>query len=654
MPEIERREVGDNGCREPGESELRDPEGRTGPAAHYQPLPRSRDPPCSRPDQRHSIAPTICRFMDTSSATAQDHLRKVIDDEIKVHEQAAQELKYRRNALAPISRLPPETLIEIFSLLPIPTDEYERVPYLARIRVTHVCHRWREVALYSPSLWNHINFTKLTLAGLTEILARAKTSPLYFEANKITPLYMKRFASLGSELEAHISHTRHLTISGEFPGVLERLVSPAPALVSLTLTKLSASFPQCIIPNSLFNGTAPKLTRLELFGYNIRWKSPLLKGLQTLNICAPSTQAMPRLDDWLTALDQMSQLKTLMLSNATPAVSAGHPRISEMRRTVTLPSLTHFDISASAKGCALALAHLVLPALISLHVTSISQSWDGADVRSVIPYVARNAHGPQDTAPLQTILLDEEAMHVKIVAWTVPEADAAVCDLLTLVKASASARLVFLVTPDSGWTDGTETVIFDAMLSRLPLNAISTLSAQNNARLSKEVWLSHAPRLAMLKRALLVPTAVRAFREMLEEDATPNDLPRLPQLTKLILSKASLTALRTYHLRNMLVKRKEHGAPLEVLDLRSCIGTDRAIQLLSEIVGNVQGPATTLKEGLPAFFNWERRVGPFDEEEERTDDDEYDDGPGPWYAPTDEEENDEEEDDFDLDLYVDQ
>lgn len=75
------------------------------------------------------------------------------------------------------------------------------------------------------------------------------------------------------------------------------------------------------------------------------------------------------------------------------------------------------------------------------------------------------------------------------------------------------------------------------------------------------------------------------------------------------------------------------------------LGTKRAIKLLSETVGTVQGPAKTLKGGPSAFFNWERGVGPFGEEEERTDDDKYDDGPGPWYDDsTDEGDNEEDED----------
>ena len=437
--------------------------------------------------------------------------------------------------------------------------------------------------------------------------------------------------------------------------------------LSLSLTKSSRPhiLSRCIIPNSLFNGTAPKLTRLELLGCSIGWKSPLLKGLQTLKMLAPSVEDMPKLEDWLDALNEMSQLKTLILDNAIPAIAIDYPHIPEPQRTVTLPSLTHFDIAGPVVECMFALAHLVLPVLISLHVTSKAQPgcWYDSDddIRFLIPYVARNVHGPQDTAPLQTILFNGEEMGAEIVAWTAPDADIDVCDSVTLIKAAASAHLVLSVTSEGGWHDGMETVIFDAMLSHLPLNAISMLSAQNNTRLSKQVWLSHSPRLIKLNWVLLVSTVVRALREMLEEDVPPNGRPRLPQLTKLILSKVSLTVLRTHHLCNMLVKRKEHGSPLEALDLRTCIGTEHAIKLLSETVGNVQGPTETLKVGHSAFFGWGGRASPFDEEEEHADDDGYDDGPGSWYgsmgegteSERDEDESDGYDDDYYSDLYID-
>jgi len=368
-----------------------------------------------------------------------------------------------------------------------------------------------------------------------------------------------RFQAFERQLEAHISHTLHLSISGIFQIGLERLVSPAPVLEVLSLSNTSHpfEFPPPVIPDALFNGIAPKLANLELIGCNISWKSPLLKALQTLHILRPSEEARPTLEDWLDALNEMSQLKTLTLHSSTPVAFDDDMLISEPRRAVTLPSLTRFNISASAKDCALALAHLVLPALICLQVAAKSHDWDGEDLRLVIPHIARNAHGPQDTAPPQSIVLSGGRTDVDIFAWTVPDANDKVLDPVTLLRMAISARLFFSATTNGSWRDGTDTEIFDGMMAHLPMHTISGLLAQNHTPFSKEVWLRHSPRLAMLKLVRLARTSVKPFRQMLAEDAPPGSPLRLPPLTNLILDDVSLTALRTYHLRDMLIKRKD-------------------------------------------------------------------------------------------------
>ena len=113
--------------------------------------------------------------------------------------------------------------------------------------------------------------------------------------------------------------------------------------------------------------------------------------------------------------------------------------------------------------------------------------------------------------------------------------------------------------------------------------------------------------------------------------APPNG-PRFPRLTKLILFNVPLTALRTYRLRDVLIKRAEQGAQLEILDLRTCTAAEHAIQILAETVSDVQGPAETLETGDPPFFNWKGGADFFDEEEKRADDEEYDDGSALWYV----------------------
>jgi hypothetical protein len=139
------------------------------------------------------------------------------------------------------------------------------------IRVAHVCRRWREAALDYPCFWSHINFTRLTSAGMAEILARAKMAPLHPQAD----VSRWRVEAFERQLGAHISHTHHFSLSGCFETALARLLSSAPTLESLSLSHKSPTYglPPATIPD---NCTAPNLTSLELENCDISWKSPLL------------------------------------------------------------------------------------------------------------------------------------------------------------------------------------------------------------------------------------------------------------------------------------------------------------------------------------------------------------------------------------------
>jgi hypothetical protein len=568
--------------------------------------------------------------MDTVSAQSRDHLRQTIIDEIKSLEVSTRALKMRHNELAPISRLPPETLATIFVFLSASAWD-ERPVHLKWIRVAHVCRRWREAALNHPRFWSHVNVTKLTPAGMAEILARAKMAPLHLGAD--FRWMDAQFVAFERQVEVHISHTRHLrvSISGDFESALARLSSPAPILESLSLSQKN-TWPPATIPDNLFSCTAPNLKRLELENCDISWKSPLLKGLRNLQILNISTKAKPKLEDWLDSLNEMPGVKTLFLQFATPLAPLASPFISEPSRIITLPSLTYFRIHAFAKDCALALAHLLLPALTSLHVDVKSQDREGEDVRLVIPYVARHVYVVLDIEPIRSILLAGERMCAEVYAWAMPDADAEISYPGTLGDMSSSACFVFTAGGDK-WRNGVDSTIFDAILTLLPANSILTFTAQNRTRLSKEFWLRHAPVWPLLEQARLVPTSVGALWEMLAED-TPPDGPRLPSLTRLILLDVRLNALRTYHLGDMLINRVEQGVPLEVLDLRTCVAADRAIQFLAEIVVDVQGPPDAGQMAMDEFFE---RVGIGY----------YDDGRSPWYDDMDDDESEDEDEDGD-------
>ncbi|KAH9174519.1 hypothetical protein EDB89DRAFT_548512 [Lactarius sanguifluus] len=541
-----------------------------------------------------------------------DHLRQaidIIDAEIESLEASIQALRYRRNALAPISSLPTEVVTTIFSFLHIPVtlssfklgEQPKRSERLAWLRVAHVCRQWRDIALDLPLLWNHVDFTIVSSAGAAEILSRAKKVPLYLEARVPCRLWDNtRFSALQEELQNHVLHISHLSISAEpfrLHRIFKGLVLPAPTLELLSLsgeeyTTASgnrAEREQVVVPDTLFDGSTPRLSYLELCNCDTSWNSPLLWGLKHLYIRTPFDT--PSLSIWLDALAQMPQLKTLSLHWASPVASHG------VDRTVTLPSLTLFEISSSASDCALALAHLTLPALTSLCLNAESYHWDGSDVHELLPYVARHAHGPQDTQPLQSMWFSRSEMRAKVLAWTLPDIDVDFPDQFAAFESMPSARVAFSVVGDN-WPPGLGAVVFNLVTRALPLDGIVTLTAQNHTMTPyRHFWHLNAPRWPVLQRVYLTPIEEHGFMELLSKDHRGRENPLLPSLTTLILVDAALLERRTLRLCDTLMKRVEQGVPLETLDLRKCLATSRVIELLSEIVVDVLGPEETFETG---------------------------------------------------------
>ncbi|KAH9030014.1 hypothetical protein EDB84DRAFT_1495541 [Lactarius hengduanensis] len=463
--------------------------------------------------------------MDPSSsptqANSREYQQQAIDAEIKSLEGSIRALKLRRNALTPISSLPTEVIAAIFSfLLPIAPSPFtilgERPDQLT----------WLRVAI-----------------------------PLYLEAR--VPI----------ELQARVSHTCHLAISAErfrLRKTLEGLVSPAPTLEYLSLFSdghWNSAISKVFIPDTLFDGTTPRLSHLQLHQCDISWKSPLLKGLKYLQIHIPSRDVRPSLSDWLDALDEMPQLEMLNLHSASPIA----PPDALLSVASSAPShflLEHLNISASVRDCGLALVHLLLPALTRLHLAATSCSLDGSDVQEILPYVVRHAHGPQDTQPLQSVLVRHDRTRADVLAWTKPNIDA-----------KSHNPIAFL-----------EVMAFAPAMTALPMDGLVTLTSQvftSPSPLNTQSWLRQAPRWPLLQRVRLATPAARGFTEMLLEDTGDHKCPLLPSLTNLVLIDVRLSARRTLRLCDALMKRVEQGVPLETLDLRTCLATSRAIELLS-------------------------------------------------------------------------
>ncbi|KAH9959018.1 hypothetical protein BC827DRAFT_538167 [Russula dissimulans] len=150
--------------------------------------------------------------MDLSMQDPSENLQ-VIDNELKTLEKSARSLNRRYNALAPISRLSFAILAIIFSFLPTPLQYKElqtrrKQDNLAWLRVSHVCHYWRKILLSRSWFWSRVDFTTLTLAGVTQVLSRSKMAPLVLMGN-LSDVYWdnSRKDAFGKLLVAHIHHT---------------------------------------------------------------------------------------------------------------------------------------------------------------------------------------------------------------------------------------------------------------------------------------------------------------------------------------------------------------------------------------------------------------------------------------------------------------
>jgi hypothetical protein len=545
--------------------------------------------------------------MDTCQANSREFLQQAIDAEIKSLEESIRSLKYRRNALAPISSLPTEVIFTIFSILRVPvaaspltpptlSDKPDNLPWF---RISHVCRHWREIALNQPLFWNQLYFNNFSSAGAAGILARAKMAPLYLEARVLGRWNDAQFSAFQTEIRMHTSHISHLDIGADFfhfSNVVEGLVSPAPILEYLSLA--CEGFPTVAtssgvsIPDTLFDGTTPRLSCLKLRKCDISWKSPFLKGLRYLEIRYPSASGRPSLSDWLDALDEMPQLEMLSLDGASPIALPSSPP-SGIKRTITLPSLSVLVFSASARDCGLALAHLILPALTRLRLEARSALQDGSDVQEVLPHVSQHAHGFHITQSM--IIRGEEersTISTSMLAW----AEASLPRPVAFPDGMPSAPLEFYFTGHH-WSSETNAAVFDAVMAALPLENLLSLTTKTGMNhFTRQVWLHHAQRWPLLQRVCLSPSAAHGFVAMLLEDSGGCENPLLPSLTTLELIDAELSVRGTIHLRDALMKRVEQGVPLEALDLQSCIASNRAVELLREIVVDVPGPKETFEE----------------------------------------------------------
>ncbi|KAI0632113.1 hypothetical protein C8Q77DRAFT_901843 [Trametes polyzona] len=280
-------------------------------------------------------------------------------------------------------------------------EKERRLPF--NVLVSHVCARWRAVAIDNPLLWSHIQIIgNPPYDRAKTYLERAKTAPLTISIDRTIDDDDFSMSDDSYEPEdpdpdlaimegimelivPHIAHWQALQIMVSFyphmQYALETLGSagPAPMLEVLQLyhyedTDEHVTFPHPTLREQsfrLFGGEAPRLTQVALWGVHLPWTqdgAPFLSGLTDLELAYHALDVRPSFYDFARILRSSPGLRTLTLCLSGPA---GEP--SEWPAS-GLPAAPPTD-TASGEVDVDALAPLVMPRLSELVLAYLDQAY---------------------------------------------------------------------------------------------------------------------------------------------------------------------------------------------------------------------------------------------------------------------------------------
>ena len=295
----------------------------------------------------------------------------------------------RRNTLVPIFIFPAEVLSRIFHFVAFSEKPYS----LGWAHVTHVCRRWRQIALDDSTLWTHFSTTSSrNKEWIAERLSRARNAPLVIE---IVGSMEKAVYSL---LLGHISHMRELHLRNLSPAHWEIVQAinthKAPALEHLELSANTSP----IVGDSLFKGPLPKLQILCLSQIIFPW-SRVPRG-QLTQLKVTLTEEVPTITSKDSQNDDLKQLIGLMvdcpllevltLENCLPA------KLSESSagQTIHLPRLSRLCLGGSSSRITNLLKMLKLSSSATLRLQCTSENTATHNDHEILPFLSAHFNCP--------------------------------------------------------------------------------------------------------------------------------------------------------------------------------------------------------------------------------------------------------------------
>ncbi|TCD65759.1 hypothetical protein EIP91_002243 [Steccherinum ochraceum] len=517
------------------------------------------------------------------------------------------------NTQVAIARLPPEILAQVFlhCIVPVAIGGYACPPSHKWLKVSHVCHFWREVALGTPGLWTHIHVRGLatTLECANAFLDRSRQSMLTlrvdFVAWKLSPVIHALIRSMVRADNLHLYLP--ITTMKEIGRLLPHF---APHLRSLYLgidCDLYRGDESYDTSQFLRACSAPALQELKISNVHFEGlKGTLPFTLKHLSIYNPGRGPSESLSVLLGILQGLCSLESLAISSDMYSALPSIPSSS-----IHMPHLKFLRVDTSTEECVHLLALLVIPASTIVSVSSRTrvQDDDGILLASVLvdKLMACVQHICREnmTAKLvlsrthlrvfQTDRSDHEARSVE--SWQSPQFDVAFIGPNGNIPCSWFADVCTLASP----LDVGILFISDGRL----LDCSPTLSPEHNS-----AWhevLRSMPNLFFLginnrvmsgriKDDHAVLELIRPYRSSSPDDigATSTSEFRIPvpKLEHLLLQDVTFKAAKSSRgprfvdeLMDVFQQRKEAGCELKQIIIRKCVNVEkRNVKKLRKVV----------------------------------------------------------------------
>ncbi|KAF8641443.1 hypothetical protein AX16_009956 [Volvariella volvacea WC 439] len=301
---------------------------------------------------------------DWSGFDSIDAARTRIDEDISRIEAQLQELhklRSRRNALAPVFRLPVEVLSQIMmdhqelvfkTCLYNPQSQHNRL--VLWIAISQVSHHWRSVALECPHLWTTISIPHMSHRWIEETARRSRRSRLSLLITY--PIHSAYWAKVHCSMVKEISRVSSLTFSGD----------PTNWTFFFAL-KLSSAPLKCLEMFNFNKDWSPSIRLQHLRLQRSKFLRALISNdLLSLTLEHLESKSMPSLADLYSALSSLTVLRYLSLKNVLSHCTG----TMDMTLNLALPSLSTLVLfDEPERSCAHFLSQLTSPQLEYLTVS---------------------------------------------------------------------------------------------------------------------------------------------------------------------------------------------------------------------------------------------------------------------------------------------